>query len=146
MPLRESAFCANKEDSAGPSCLLLWTPVILGPDRVGDAYFSATSYFIKAANKDPGKRDGGFDFSCRVLLLREWLTIYNDSISADDTSPLAAPRRAGFSPGPYRTHFPGLPKLDLRVEAPLTNPVATNGPGRYIHGDNYYRGLYTARC
>jgi len=50
----------------------------LTPYRLFLTYFSATSYFIKPANKDPGKRDGGFDFSYRVPLLREWLTIYNN--------------------------------------------------------------------
>jgi membrane-associated phospholipid phosphatase len=114
-------------------------------DRLFLSYFSATSYFQKPANKDPGKRDGGFDFSYRLPLLRKWLTIYNDSISADDPSPLAAPRRAGFSPGFYLTHFPGIPKLDLRVEAPLTDTDITNGPGRYIYWDNYYHDLYTNR-
>jgi hypothetical protein len=77
--------------------------------------------------------------------LRKWLTIFNDSISADDPSPLAAPRRAGFSPGFYLTHFPKLPKLDLRVEAPLSDTVSTNGAGLYIYWDNYYHDLYTNR-
>ncbi len=77
--------------------------------------------------------------------MRKWLTIYNDSISADDPSPLAAPRRAGFSPGFYLTHFPKLQKLDLRVEAPLSDTVSTNGAGRYIYWDDYYHDLYTNR-
>ncbi len=114
-------------------------------DRLFLTYFSATSYLNKPALKDPGKRDGGFDFSYRVPLLRKWLTVYNDSISADDPSPLAAPRRAGFSPGFYLTHFPGISKLDLRVEAPLSNTVGTDVPGRYIYWDNYYHDLYTNR-
>ena len=114
-------------------------------DRLFLTYFSTTSYFQKPADKDPGKRDGGFDFSYRIPYLRKWLTIYNDAISADDTSPLAAPRRAGFSPGFYLTHFPKIAKLDLRVEAPLTDTVSTNGAGRYIYWDNYYHDLYTNR-
>jgi membrane-associated phospholipid phosphatase len=114
-------------------------------DRLFLTYFSATSYEVKPGAKDPGKRDGGFDFTYRVPYLRKWLTIYNDSISADDPSPLAAPRRAGFSPGLYLTHFPGIAKLDLRVEAPLTNTVAGDVPGRYIYWDNYYHDLYTNR-
>jgi membrane-associated phospholipid phosphatase len=108
-------------------------------------YFSATSYFEKPALKDPGKRDGGFDFSYRLPYLRKWLTVYNDSISADDPSPLAAPRRSGVSPGLYLTHFPRLSKLDLRVEAPLSDTVSTNFAGRYIYWDNYYHDLYTNR-
>jgi Capsule assembly protein Wzi/PAP2 superfamily len=114
-------------------------------DRLFLTYFSATSYEVKPADKDPGKRDGGFDFSYRIPYLRKWLTIYNDSISADDPSPLAAPRRAGFSPGFYLTHFPKLQKLDLRVEAPLSDTVSTNGAGRYIYWDDYYHDLYTNR-
>lgn len=117
----------------------------LTPYRVFWSYFSATSYVNKPAAKDPGKRDGGFDFSYRLPYLRNWLTLYNDSISADDPSPLAAPRRAGFSPGIYLTHFPWLSRLDLRVEAPLTNTVGTDVPGRYIYWDNYYHDLYTNR-
>jgi membrane-associated phospholipid phosphatase len=117
----------------------------LTPYRLYLTYFSATSYLVKPANKDPGKRDGGFDFTYRVPWLRNWLTIYNDSISADDVSPLAAPRRAGISPGLYLTHFPRFSKLDLRVEAPLTDTVVTDGAGRYIYWDNYYRDLYTNR-
>jgi hypothetical protein len=38
-----------------------------------------------------------------------------------------------------------LSKRDLRVEAPLTDTVGTNGPGRYIYWDNYYHDLYTNR-
>jgi hypothetical protein len=114
-------------------------------DRLFLTYFSATSYFQKPADKDPGKRDGGFDFSYRVPWLRKWLTIYNDSISADDPSSLAAPRRAGISPGFYLTQFPGIQKLDLRVEAPLTDTVGTDVAGRYIYWDNYYHDLYTNR-
>src|SRR5579859_400816 len=117
----------------------------LTPYRVFWSYFSATSYVNKTAAKDPGKRDGGFDFSYRLPYLRNWLTLYNDSISADDPSPLAAPRRAGIIPGIYLTHFPWLSRLDLRVEAPLTNTVGTNVPGRYIYWDNYYHDLYTNR-
>jgi hypothetical protein len=90
----------------------------LTPYRLYLTYFSATSYLVKPANKDPGKRDGGFDFTYRVPWLRNWLTIYNDSISADDVSPLAAP---------------------------LTDTVGTDGAGRYIYWDNYYRDLYTNR-
>lgn len=117
----------------------------LTPYRVFWSYFSATSYVNKPAAKDPGKRDGGFDFSYRLPYLRNWLTLYNDFISADDPSPLAAPRRAGIRPGIYLTRFPWLSRLDLRVEAPLTNTVGTDVPGRYIYWDNYYHDLYTNR-
>lgn len=114
-------------------------------DRLFRSYFSVTSANNETPANDPGKRTGGFDFSYRVPLLRDWLTIYTDSLADDDPSPLAAPRRAGINPGMYVSHFPGLPKLDLRVEAPLTNTVASKSPGQYIYWDGFYHDLYTNR-
>lgn len=114
-------------------------------DRLLRTYFNASSHLEKFPGTDPGKRDGGFDFSYRVPYLRSWLTIYNDAISADDVSPLAAPRRAGINPGFYLTHFPKMAKLDLRVEAPLTDPVSQRVQGRFIYWDDFYHDLYTNR-
>ena len=113
--------------------------------RLFHSYFSVTSHFDEAPATDPGKRTGGFDFSYRVPLLRNWLTIYSDSLADDDPSPLASPRRAGINPGMYLSHFPRLPKLDLRVEAPLTNTPAQKSPGQYIYWDHLYHDLYTNR-
>jgi hypothetical protein len=114
-------------------------------NRLIHSYFSVTSSNNETPATDPGKRTGGFDFSYRVPLLRNWLTIYTDSLADDDPSPLAAPRRAGINPGMYISHFPRLGKLDLRVEAPLTNVVALKSPGQYIYWDHFYHDLYTNR-
>src|SRR5919108_556061 len=114
-------------------------------DRLIRSYFSATSSNNETPATDPGKRTGGFDFRYRVPLLRDWLTIYADSLANDDPSPLAAPRRAGINPGIYISHFPKLAKLDLRVEAPLTDVVALKSPGQYIYWDHFYHDLYTNR-
>jgi hypothetical protein len=43
---------------------------LLTPYRLFLTYFSATRYQVKPANKDPGKRDGGFDFTYRLPFLR----------------------------------------------------------------------------
>ena len=45
----------------------------------------------------------------------------------------------------YLSHFPGLAKLDLRAEAPLTNVVALKSPGQFIYWDHFYHDLYTNR-
>ena len=113
--------------------------------RLLHSYFSVTSSYNENPATDPGKRTGGFDFSYRVPFLRNWLTIYTDSLADDDPSPLAAPRRAGINPGIYLSHFPRLSKLDLRVEAPLTNVVARKSPGQFIYWDHFYHDLYTNR-
>lgn len=87
--------------------------------------------------RDAGDRRGGFDFSYRVPGLRNWLTIYSDSLVDDDPSPLAAPRRAAINPGLYLSHVPGLPKLDFRVEAVNTDPPT----GRSVNGQFVYWNL-----
>ncbi|MFZ0635180.1 MAG: capsule assembly Wzi family protein, partial [Candidatus Acidiferrales bacterium] len=98
------------------------------------------------ARINPGKRSGGFDFSYRLPFLRNWLTVYADSIADDDPSPLSAPLRAGISPGIYLARVPGVPKLDLRVEAAYTNvPSSGAQPGKYIYFDDHYHDLYTNR-
>jgi Capsule assembly protein Wzi len=82
---------------------------------------------------DPGKRTGGFDFIYCLPFVRNWLTLYADSLSDDDPSPIDAPRRAGISPGIYMPKIPGLSKLDLRVEAVYANnPTSRSNGGKYI--------------
>ena len=109
-----------------------------------NSYVSATSSTSETPRNDPGKRSGGFDFSYRVPFLRNWLTVYTDSIATDDPSPLASPRRAGINPGIYMPQFPGLRKLDLRVEAAYTDvPSGEANGGHFIYFDGFYHDLYT---
>jgi hypothetical protein len=108
------------------------------------SYFSISSPAQETATNDPGKRTGGFDFNYRVPYVRNWLSIYADSLSDDDPSPIDAPRRAGISPGIYLSKIPGLSKLDLRVEAVNTNtPTSRSNGGKFIYYDGFYHDLYT---
>ncbi len=89
---------------------------------------------------DPGDRKAGFDFSYKIPGLRHWLTLYSDSYSDDDPSPLANPRRAAINPGIYLTHVPGVEKLDLRAEATSTQLLTQFdlGPGFLYWNDQYH--------
>jgi len=87
---------------------------------------------------DPGDRKAGFDFRYRLPWLRNWVTLYSDSYADDDPSPLAAPRRAGINPGIYLTHVPGIPRMDLRVEAPSTMPMEGDMGGAFIYDNSQY--------
>jgi Capsule assembly protein Wzi len=109
------------------------------------SYFSTSAGPAhETATNDPGKRTGGFDFNYRVPYARNWLSIYADSLSDDDPSPIDAPRRAGISPGIYLSRIPGISKLDLRVEAVNTNtPTSRSNGGKYIYYDGFYHDLYT---
>jgi len=61
----------------------------------------------------------------------------------DDVSPIDAPRRAAITPGFYLTHFPGLPKLDLHVEAGYTDiPVQNSNGGKFLYWEGIYRDVY----
>jgi len=103
---------------------------------------SSTSVGASLRNS-PGVRHGQFDFSYRVPGLRNWLTIYSDSLVHDDISPIDAPRRAAIEPGFYLSHFPKLPKLDLRVEAASTDPGITNSNGgKFYYWEVFYRDVY----
>jgi hypothetical protein len=93
---------------------------------------------------DPGDRRAGFDFTYRVPWLRKWVTLYADFLVDDDPSPLAAPRRAAFNPSIFLSHIPGLPKLDLRVEAVNTDTsTGRSVGGKFFYWNSAYRDSHT---
>jgi hypothetical protein len=99
---------------------------------------------VTAANKlsanDPGARFGTFDFSYRLPFLNKWITLYTDSLSHDDVSPISAPRRAGYHPGIYLARFPGLEHLDLRIEGASTDTVSASlENGQFLYWESVQR-------
>lgn len=94
---------------------------------------------------DPGDRRGGFDFSYRLPGLRKYgATLYGDSFTDDDPSPLGggAQARAAWTGGLYLAQLPELPKLDLRLEG-STSDAVTSSPGRFVYFNTVYRDGYT---
>ena len=99
--------------------------------------FQNVSEAEKLGRGDPGARFGAFDLNYRLPYVRNWLTFFVDSDAHDDVSPISAPRRADFRTGLYLSHVPGVPKLDLRVEAVMDDQSTT----RSQHGQfTYYEG------
>jgi hypothetical protein len=98
------------------------------------SFFSLTAGTptAKITSADPGARFGAFDFSYRLPFVRNWLTLYSDSEVHDDVSPIDAPRRASWRPGLYLSHVPGIPRMDVRVEAASTDPPITNSNGGHF--------------
>jgi hypothetical protein len=95
---------------------------------------------VKNSAEDPGARFGTFDFSYRLPFLRRWVTLYTDSLVHDDVSPISAPRRSGVHPGLYLARFPGLERLDLRVEGASTDtPSASIQSGQFLYWENVQR-------
>jgi hypothetical protein len=77
--------------------------------------------YTKFTAQDPGARFSDFSATYRLPYMRKTATFYVDSFAHDDVTPISAPRRAAFRTGLYISHFRGLPKLDLRVEAADTD-------------------------
>jgi membrane-associated phospholipid phosphatase len=102
---------------------------------------------IKFTPLDPGARHGGFDFSYKLPYLRNWVTLYSDSLAHDEPNPLAAPRRAAIVPGIYVSHFPRLANLDLRVESGYTDIAGVGAPfqqgGHFLYFEQIYHNAYT---
>jgi hypothetical protein len=94
----------------------------------------------KQSRNDPGARFGTFDFSYRLPFLRDWVTLYTDSLVHDDVSPISAPRRSGVHPGLYLARVPGMEHLDLRVEGASTDTVSSSvQSGQFLYYENIQR-------
>ncbi len=106
--------------------------------------FASPSGTTKLGPNDPGARFGSFQASYRLPFMRNWLTFYTDSEVHDDVSPIDAPRRASWRPGLYLSHVPGIPRLDLRVEAAMTDPsVSSSQGGTFMYWETIERQGYT---
>jgi len=106
--------------------------------------FASPSAADKFGREDPGARFGAFDFSWRLPFVRDWLTLYADGEVHDDVSPIDAPRRASWRPGLYLSHVPGVPRLDMRVEAAYTDPpVSTSNGGHFMYYEVLQKQGYT---
>jgi hypothetical protein len=98
----------------------------------------------KLSRSDPGARFGTFDFSWRLPFLSHWMTLYSDSLVHDDVSPIDAPRHAGVRPGVYLSRFPGVQKLDFRLEGVNTDPpVRRSIAGGYLYTEYVQTQGYT---
>jgi hypothetical protein len=106
--------------------------------------FDAVNSAAKYSAQDPGARFGAFDFTYRLPFPRNWLTLYADSEAHDAPSPLFKPLHGTIRPGLYLSHFPGIPKLDLRVEAADTDSTYRSSiGGRYQYWEVIQAQGYT---
>jgi hypothetical protein len=118
-------------------------PVTLHTFLKGFFSINDTTIEEKYSRDDPGARFSDFSFSWRLPFLRKYLTLYTDSETHDDVTPISAPRRAGYRPGIYLSQFPRAKKLSLRVEGVSTDCatlVCQGGSNQYtetIHKQAY---------
>ena len=91
---------------------------------------------VPGSRSDPGDRRSTFDFTYRVPGLRNYLTVYADSLVEDEVSPLGS-TRPSMRVGIYIPTLPKLPRLELRAEG-----LYTDVPGQNVTGFIYFNGRY----
>jgi hypothetical protein len=123
------------------------TTVFAGPGVGFNAHTFFNSYGIAGSVSssntfatEPGDRRSALDFSYRVPGIRNWLTIYADSFSEDEFSPIAYPRRSAWWLGIYMPKIPLVPKLQLRAEGGYTDLPGFVCCGTYYWNDHYNSG------
>jgi hypothetical protein len=138
-------FKPTRDLEFGFSRMVIWggkghEPITLHTFLKSFFSFANVTPAVKNSRGDPGARFGTFDFAWRLPYMRHWVTLYTDSLVHDDVSPIDAPRRAGLHPGIYLSRFPGVEKLDLRLEGASTDASAVGtreNNGRFF----YWEGI-----
>ncbi len=126
--------CLNPDGSVNPCN----EPITLHTFFKSFFSLSDTTTAQKFSRDDPGARYSAFTFSYRLPFLRKYVTLYADSISHDDVTPISAPRRAAYRPGIYISQFPHLRKLDFRAEAASTDTSTLRSQGGQF---NYFETI-----
>jgi hypothetical protein len=100
------------------------------------------TYYIHTPNlaNNPGKRVSAADFSYRIPGLRDWLTLYMDSMVWDEISPIGSTRA---NAGIYMPRIPGIPKFELRAEGFNISRTSEFSPGFVYANSDRYRSGYT---
>jgi len=96
-----------------------------------------------AGGSVPGDTHANFDWTFNVPKVRNYIVFYGDWYTDDDAIGITSSTRSAYRPGICITHFPGVSKLDLHMEAANTeSPVVfPNGAGNT--GDlNYWNFVY----
>ena len=102
------------------------------------------TYYIHTPNlaKNPGKRLSAADFTYRIPGIRNWLTLYLDSMTWDEVSPIGS-TRANVNPGIYMPRLPKIPKMELRAEGINISRTTEFAPGWVYYNADRYRSGYT---
>ena len=98
----------------------------------------------------PGDSDNEMDWTFYVPKVRHALVFYGEVYAEDDFIAWVRPSAYPFRPGIYLTRIPGLPKLDLHVEAASTEAPGWHGVnggnnGQFIYFDSTYHEADTNR-
>jgi len=104
------------------------------------------TFYVHTANNgtNPGKRTTEFDFSYRIPGIRNWLSLYQDSVAVDEYSPIGS-SRPSLNPGLYAPKLPKLNKMDFRAEFVGSAILVSHefAPGYVYYDLRRFRSGYT---
>jgi hypothetical protein len=86
----------------------------------------------------PGDNDNEMDWTFYVPKLRNYIVLYGEVYAEDDFIAWVRPTAYPYRPGIYITHIPGIPKLDLHIEAANTQVPGWHGLNRGNSGQIVY--------
>lgn len=96
-------------------------------------------------NSVPGDNDNEMDWTFYVPKVRNYIVLYGEVYAEDDFIAWVTPTRYPYRPGIYITRIPGIPKLDLHIEAANTQTPGwtggngTGNEGQFIYWNQGYR-------
>ncbi|MBO0911130.1 MAG: phosphatase PAP2 family protein [Acidobacteria bacterium] len=121
-----------------------FTAMFAGPGLPFTLRNFARTFYSHTANArtNPGKRTTEFDFSYRIPGLRNWLSLYRDSVAVDEYTPVTSSRPA-LNLGLYAPKLPKLNKMDFRAEIIGTPHTREFAPGFVYFDLRRFRSGYT---
>ncbi len=87
------------------------------------SYFGQVSHKL---NSVPGENNNEMDWTFYVPKVRNYIVLYGEVYAFDDFIAWVRPAAYPFRPGIYITRIPGIPKLDLHIEAANTQAPGWN--------------------
>ncbi len=121
-----------------------FTAMFAGPGLPFTIHNFLRTFYSHTSNAatNPGKRISSFDFSYRIPGLRNWLTVYHDSLAVDEYTPITS-SRPSLNFGLYMPKLPKLEHLDFRAEV-IGTPHTHEFPPGFVYWDfRRYRDGYT---
>ena len=147
--MEKFAFNPTSYFEFGFSRTVIWggkghVPITFGSFWNSFISFQNVPVSTKFSRNDPGARFSTFDFTFRPPYISRWVTLYTDSESHDDVTPVSAPRRAAIRAGLYLTRIPGAAKFDLRAEGVYSDvPNSKSYGGSFMYIETVQKQGYT---
>jgi membrane-associated phospholipid phosphatase len=120
------------------------------PFTLGNFALSLLGQVSHKLGSVPGDNDNEMDWTFYVPKVRNYIVLYGEVYAEDDFTAWVRPTAYPYRPGIYITRIPGVPKLDLHIEAANTETPGWKGAsggnaGQLVYFDGSYHQADTNR-